>query len=69
MDWLADVKVLEKMGAAPSRPSFTDGRTDFKSVVVALCTVYDMVEELLGESAWKRGGVTCDARMAAIPST
>ena len=51
----AGVKVLEKMGAAPNRPPFTEGRTDFKSAVVVLCAVCDVVEKLLRESARQHG--------------
>ena len=44
----------EEMGTASDGPSFTDGRVGSENLVFELVIVYDVVEDLLGES-WRHG--------------
>lgn len=55
VDRSANMKVSEEMRTAPNGPSFTDSRAGLENVVLVLCIVYDVVEELLRES-WRHGG-------------
>lgn len=42
--------LVEEIGAASDGPSFTEGRVGFENLVFELVIVYDVVEDLLGES-------------------